>query len=385
MKEILKETILEIVRKPVYWIGFFLLPLFIFLFFTSLMEQGLPTRVPAGIVDLDGTSLSREVTQDLGGMQMVDLVATPQSYTEGRHLVQEGKIFGFFFIPDNYQADLLAGRAPTVTFYTNMTYYVPASLLFKTFKATALFSKAGLAVDILNSTGAATATGDPTPLLQPINITARGIGNPWLNYGIYLCNSFLPCCLQLMIFLMTAYALGEEIKQGRSRRLLRQADGSIIKAVFARLLPQTIIWWVIAIFLEVWLFKFNHYPMHGSWWWITLSQLMFVLACQGWAIFIYGVIPNLRLSLSVCALLGVLSFSIAAFSFPVESMYSAVGIFSWIVPTRYNFLIYIDQALNGIDIYYSRIWFVAYIVFMLLPFTMLWRIKKAYRQMVYAP
>ena len=101
--------------------------------------------------------------------------------------------------------------------------------------------------------------------------------------------------------------------------------------------------------------------------------------------FFFGVLPNLRLSLSVSALLGILSFSLAAFSFPVESMYPSLGIFSWILPIRYNFLIYIDQALNGIPVYYSRIWYVAYIIFMLLPLTMLWNIKRAMRRPVYIP
>ena len=137
--------------------------------------------------------------------------------------------------------------------------------------------------------------------------------------------------------------------------------------------------------MEAWLFKYNHFPMHGSWLWITLSEVMFVLACQGLALFFYSVLPNLRLSLSISALVGILSFSLAAFSFPVESMYGSLAIFSWILPTRYNFLIYIDQALNGIDIYYSRWWYVAYIIFMLLPLTMLWRLKRAYRRPVYTP
>ncbi len=66
-------------------------------------------------------------------------------------------------------------------------------------------------------------------------------------------------------------------------------------------------------------------------------------------------------------------------------MYPAIGIFSYIVPTRYNYLIYIDQGLNGIDIYYSRIWFVAYIIFMLLPFTMIWKLKKDFLKPIYTP
>lgn len=382
-KEIFVRSLLQIVRRPIYWVAFFIMPLFCFLFLSNLMEEGLPQKVPAAMVDKDGSALSREVTQNLGGMQLVDLVEDCNSFTEARHKMQEGKIFGYFLIPENYESDLLSGRKPVITFYTNMTYYVPASLLFKTFKTTAMYTKAGVALTVLESAGA--NADQVTPLMLPVNIDTRAIHNPGLNYAIYLCNSFIPCVLQLMIFLVTCFSLGQEIKYGKSVRLLNMAEGSIIKALAAKLLPQTIIWFVIALFMEAWLFKYNGYPMHGSWLWITVSELMFVLACQGFALFFFGLLPNLRMSLSVCALMGILSFSIAAFSFPVESMYPSIGIFSWILPTRYNFLIYIDQALNGIDIYYSRIWFVAYIIFMLLPFTVLWRIKKDMAHPVYAP
>ena len=163
------------------------------------------------------------------------------------------------------------------------------------------------------------------------------------------------------------------------------AKGSVVRAISAKLLPQTCIWMVVAFFMEAWLYKINGYPVHGSWLWLTVSELMFVLACQGMALFFFGLFPNLRLSLSISALLGILSFSVAAFSFPVESMYPSIGIFSWIMPIRYNFLIYIDQVLNGVHIYYSRIWFVAYIIFMLLPFSMLWNIKRCMARPVYAP
>lgn len=378
----MRESIVRIASKPIYWVGIFVLPLFIFLLITSLMEEGLPEKVPAGIIDHDGTALSREITQSLGSMQLVDLVESPESFTEARHSVQEGRIFGFFMIPENFQSDLLSGKSPEITFYTNMTYYVPGSLLFKTFKATAVYAKAGVTVKVMNDIGVADA---PKSMLQPINISPRGIGNPWLNYGIYLANSFVPAVLQLMVMLMTCYCLGEEIKLKTSPRLLGLAGGSVFKAVFGKLLPQTIIWIVIAIFMEVWLFKFNHYPMHGSWWWMTLSQIMLVLASQGFALFFFTLVPNLRLSLSICALLGILSFSLAAFSFPYESMYSAMGIFSWILPTRYNFLIYIDQALNGREIFYSRVWFVAYIIFMILPIFTVWRLKKEFAKPVFVP
>lgn len=377
------RSVIQMVRRPVMWCAMFLLPLSMFLFFPSMMDNGLPTQIPAAIVDKDGTQLSREITQTLGGMQMVKLTESLNSYTEARHAVQEGRIYGFFMIPENFEADLLAGRKPAITFYTNMTYYVPGSLLYKTFKATAIYTKAGVAVNVVENVGV--NPSNFAGLMQPVNIQARGIGNPTLNYGIYLCNSFLPAVLQLMIMLVTVFSLGQEIKYHTSPHLLRMADGSIIRALVGKILPQTVVWWVMVIFMTAWLYRFNHYPMNGSWFWMIVNELLFVLAAQGFAVTVFGLLPNLRLSLSVCALLGIITFSIAAFSFPEQSMYQGLAIFSYLMPVRYNFLIYGNIALNGLPLYYSRIWFCVYFIYIFLPLPFLGRIKKAMLKPVYCP
>lgn len=384
IKALMFRSLREMARKPLYWFAIFGMPLFCFFFLTDLMKDGLPTRVPAGIVDKDHSAISRQVTQNLESMQMVNLVQEANSFTEARHAMQEGRTFGFFLIPENFERDLMAGKSPVITFYTNMTYYVPASLLFKNFKTAAVYTKAGVMTRVLQSSTGATDNAI-LPMLSPITFDTHPIGNPELNYAIYLCNSFIPGVLQLMIFLVTAYSVCSELKRGTSRRWIQMGGGSIIKALFGKLLPQTLIWWVIALFMETLLFKYNAYPMHGSWLWITVSELMFVLACQGFALFICCVLPNLRFALSICALIGILNFSLAAYSFPYESMYGGIAVFSWILPARYNLLIYVDQALNGIPLYYSRIWFACYIIFIIAPFTLLWRLKREMLRPVYVP
>ncbi|MDE6544296.1 MAG: ABC transporter permease [Muribaculaceae bacterium] len=381
--KIFLRSLRQIVSRPVYWAAMFILPLFCILLLTTLMEEGLPMKIPSAMVDKDGTSLSRELTQNLGSMQLIDLTEECNSYTEARHLVQEGKIYGFFMIPENFESDLLAGKSPVVTFYTNMTFYVPASLSFKAFKTTALISKVGIIVEVVEAVGG--SGSQAMGLLQPVSFVGRPIGNPDMNYAVYLANSFLPCVLQLMIMLVTCFSLGQEIKYGRSRQLMDMANGSVLKAVFMKLLPETLIWWVMILFLESWLYCWQGYPMHGSWFWFTLGELMYVPACQGMALILFGITPNLRLSLSLSALLGILCFSVAAFSFPEQNMYPSISIFSWMLPARYNFLIYIDQALNGRDLFFSRWWYVAYIAYMVIPLLFMGRIKKAFMRPVYVP
>lgn len=383
MREIIKLSVLELVRRPLYWLAMFVLPLFLTLVMTTMMQEGIPEKVPAAVVDRDGTSVSRQMTQNLASMQLVDITEECNSFSQARHHMQEGKIYGYFLIPENFEKDLLSGKSPTVSFYTNMTYFIPGSMLFKNFKTTAMMSEAGMVVNVAQAAGVDAQM--VKPLLQPVNIVLRGIGNPGMNYAIYLGNSFVPCGFELMIMLLTCFSLGQEIKYGGSRRLMRLAGGNVYKAVFAKLLPQTAAWWVMILFMESWLYGWQGFPMEGSWWWLTVSELLYVLACQGFGLFIFCIFPNLRMSLSVSALTGILAFSIAAFSFPEQSMYPAMSIFSWMMPVRYNFLIYVDQALNGIDVWYSRWWYLAYIGYILLPFTLLWRLRKNFLHPVYAP
>lgn len=99
---------------------------------------------------------------------------------------------------------------------------------------------------------------------------------------------------------------------------------------------------------------------------MLLAMFMLVVACQAFAIIICSILPNPRYALSICSLIGMLAFSLGGYSFPVEDMYPSLAIFSYILPTRYYFLIYADQALNGLDIYYSRYYYIALATFPLL-------------------
>ena len=380
---VFKRSVRQLASRRIYWLAMVVMPLFCMIFLTDLLREGLPIKAPAAVVDYDRSELSRRMIQSLNGAQMSRITAVYDNIGDARRAMQRGEIYGFYLIPENFQSDLLSVRTPTVSYYTNMAYYVPASLLYKNFTASALYAKADVLSGLLTDVGV--DAEEIVPLLQPINIEVRGLSNPWLDYAVYLCNSFVPAIMQLMIFLTTAFAVCQEMKRATSPLWLRLAKGSVIRALSAKLLPQTIGWQIMMLFMLWWFYGRNGFVMNGSWGWMILSEMMFVLACQGFALFVVGVLPNLRLALSVGALVGVLSFSIGAFSFPYESMYGSIGVFSWLVPVRYNFLIYIDQALNGIDVYYSRIFYVAYIVFMLLPLLVIKRLKRELLNPVYVP
>lgn len=360
-----------------------LVPFGITWFFINMMDSGLPMKVPAAVVDLDQSALSRKVTRNLASSQALAVDYKAESFHEAIDDVRAGKIFGFFYIPENFQRDAISGRGPTLSYYSNMTFFVPGTLAFKGFKTAAVTTTGGVVQTTLVQSGVNELAAGA--LLQPVVINEFGMHNPWLNYNIYLSNSFLAGVVALMVLLVTAFTVCDEMKTGSSPQWLRTAGGSMLIALLGKLLPQTIVFSAVGIGIQSILYGYCHFPLNNHVMHMIMAMVLFVIACQSLVVIICSILPNLRLSLSILSLIGILSFSITGFSFPVQSMYGSVGVFSYIVPLRYYFLIYVDQALNGIPIFYSRWYYVALLIFPLVSLLGLPRLRRKCLNPVYVP
>ncbi len=383
MRKAIIDGFRQLVSRPIYLIVMVVVPMVTAWFLIDLMREGLPLQLPTAIVDLDHTTTSRRTVRNLAANELVDVVYSPETYHDAMELLRKGKIYGFFMIPSNFERDAVSGKETTITYYVNLAYYVPGSLSFKSFKQTAVTTTGGIMVTSLVSAGV--DEGMIRNMIQPVVTQVHPYGNPWTNYSIYLSNSFIPCALQLIIFQITAFSFLQEIKRGSSIRWIQDAGGSIVKACFGKLIPQYLIFATVGMAMLGMLYGFSHFPLNWSTLGMVASMLLFIAASQAFALTICSIIPNLRFALSILSLIGILSFSIAGFSFPVEQMYGGVGIFSYILPIRYYFLIYINTALNGYELYYCRWEFVGLIVFLALPFTMLWKLKRYAYHPVYIP
>ncbi len=383
LKHAIVDGIRQLVSRPIYLITMVGVPLFCTFFFLDFMTEGLPLKTPAAVVDLDNTPVSRNVARNLGASELVDLQYRPTSYAEAMELLKSAKIFGFFMIPRDFQADAEAGRETAITYYCNMAYFIPGTLSFKSFKQTAVTTSGSIVMTTL--VGAGLNEGLVGNLMQPVVTQEHTIGNPWLNYSIYLSNSFLPCLLQLIIFQVTAFSLLQEIKRGTSVQWIKDAGGSVTIACAGKLIPQFVIFSLTGLAMQAMMYGFWDFPLNGNLLNMIAAMLLMVAASQAFALLISCMIPNLRFALSILSLLGILSFSIGGFSFPVEDMYPAIGIFSYLIPARHYFLIYTNVALNGFEIYYCRWEYIVLILFLLAPMGMLWKLKRYSLNPVYIP
>lgn len=381
----IRRGCVTLMSRPVFYVlCVVVVPLAMTAFFVSLLEKGVAEHVPSAVVDLDHSDMSRNVTRNLGALQQVDIRYKLDSYAQAMDYVKRGEIMGFFMIPENFGEDALAGRHPELTYYINFGYIVPGSLLVEGYTTMSMLANGAVVQGLLSAKGVPEV--EIKPVLQPFVNQVHLLGNPTMNYGVYLVNSFAPGVLALMVLLVVAYNITAEIKNGTTREWLDAASGSIVVALVGKMLPLTMLFTVVGWTMQLVFYGIAQYPMNGEMWVMMLAMFLLVVACESLAVIVCAIVPNPRYALSMCSLIGVLAFSLGGYSFPVEDMYSGIGIFSHLLPMRYYFLIYVDQALNGLELAYSRDYFMALLAFPLVALLFLRRLKKSMqRPVVYVP
>lgn len=375
---------LQILRQNhIYRFCMVLFPILVIIFFTTMLDEGLPTSMPVGIVDLDNTSTTRALERKLDGFQMSKVVAHYPSVAEARQAIQRNEIYGFLYIPKGTTSKLLASRQPKISYYYTYTTMVAGSMIMKDMKTISSLGSAALGQATMRAKGL--TDKQIQTLLQPITIDLHQIANPWSSYNVYLTTVMVPGILMIFIFLISAYSLGTELKFASSKNWLAMADNNVTIALVGKFLPQTLIWLAIVFGYQLYVFFHLGFPHQGSPWMLVLLGLMHVMAAQGFGIFAFGLMPSLRMSMSVCSLWAVLSISMAGSAFPAMGMDGALQSLAWLFPLRHYFMLYQIGVLNDYPILDAWFHIAALVAFILLPIMVAGKIKHAMLTYVYIP
>lgn len=386
MRRILSIAIREcrqLWQNPIYGFCMVVFPIVTMLFFTSMMREGQPTEMPIGVVDLDNTSTTRSLANRLDAFQSSRIMAYYPDVAEARRAIQQNKIYGFLYFPKGTTDALLSQRQPKISFYYTMTSITAGSLVMKDLKTIATLGSAAVGQATLLAHGA--TENQVQTFLQPIRLDVHQIANPWTDYNLYLSTMLVPGVLMLFMFLITAYSIGTELKFGRSKEWLSMANNNIIVALGGKLLPQTLIFLTVTLIYEWYIFGPLGFPHEGGIPMILLLALLHVLASQGFGVFAFGLMPSLRMSMSVCSLWAVLSFSMSGTAFPIMAMDEPLQALSWLFPLRHYFMVFQTCLLNGYPLIETWFHLAALVGFTLLPWLVIKKIKNAMLTYVYIP
>ncbi|MHC5353386.1 ABC transporter permease [Myroides sp. LJL115] len=343
---IFKEEVKRLFTTPRLILLTFGVPIFLFIFYISLFNQGVPTNLPIVVLDDDKSQLSRQLKMMVQSTSTLAIYEEVADALQGEKLIRQGKAFAMIIIPKDFQKNIQKNSYTSVTCYYNGEYILPGGLIMEEFQTLGMMFAAGARIQTLEQGG---LTPDQAlAMVNPINTDFHILFNPYTSYAIYLNLSFMPMAFQIVMMIVSVYAIGRTLKYQRGRELLDKANGNVMVAMLATLLPYTIIFMILGFFMNCLLYYGVGVTLNGSFLVVNLIFLSFVIAIQSMAFFLASIFDSLRLAMNVGADYAALAFSFAGYTFPEDGMSNFIKVINYIFPFTSYMRFTVDYAMRGI-------------------------------------
>ena len=363
---VFRRELRRMTSRRIYFASCIVLPLFSLVFMATIFGHGQMENLPVGVVDAEQTSLSRSIVRMVDATPELQVTKQYANETEARKAIQRKEIYGYLLIP--------SGIKSLCYYYHNAMLSVGGEL-HSTFET--ILKQVSVTPIVTEAVGLGESQTNITSFLIPISEEEMVSYNPNRNYAIYLSQPFFFVFLQVLLLLVTTYALGSESKFGTSDEWLQMAKGNIGIAVIGKLLPYTFIFMVMGVLANVVFFNWMKMPLPCSLWVMNGITMLFIMATQALALLLYAIFPVLSLIISVVSMIGSLGATLSGVTFPVNFMDTPVYWASFLFPIRH--FVEVVQSLLYLEGSFSNYWtnLVILLLFILSPILLLPRLKRA--------
>ncbi len=300
------------------------LPLFLIFFMATIFGDGQMRRLPIGIVDEDNTATSRGIVRNIAAVPTFDVVAHYSNDAEARAAVSRREVYGYLSIPPRFEEAVVRGTDAT------LCYYYHYALLAVGGEVMSAFETALIPVRMAPIVEEAIMLGDTEEnietFLLPMIADDHALYNPSLDYAEYLAVPIFYIMFQILVLLVTLYAVGRD---------KLSAFGRWPFAMVGKLLPYTLIFVAEAMLANVVFFRWEHIPMVGDMGLFALTTVLFIVATQSVAVILYTLFPVLSLVISVVSMVGSLGATLSGLTFPLSAMSPVVQYAAKLFPVRH--------------------------------------------------
>lgn len=334
----------RITSRRLYFGVCILLPLFCLFFMATIFGNGQMENIPIGIVDQDNTAASRTIARRIAATPTFRVTEHFTDEASARQALQRKKIYGYLSIPPQFEQKTVSGTGATLTYYYHYALLSVGSELMAAFETT--LAPVALSPIVVQAEALGVGQEQIQTFLLPVEANTHPLYNPDMDYSIYLSQPFFFVLFQILVLLVTVYAIGSEFKFGTTQEWmgaatpagkdpanLRNAD--MLTAVAGKLLPYTVMFSVIGILANYVLFGLMNIPFQGSLWLMNIVTVLFIMATQALAVLIFSIFPKIAYIISVVSMVGSLGATLSGVTFPVTAMYAPVHAASYLFPVRH--------------------------------------------------
>ncbi len=324
-----------------------ILPLFSLAIMTAIFYSGVPRELPVIVYDADNSPLSRLIKRSINATPSMTIVSTVENMEEGKRGILAGDGYALIVLPKELEKKVYQGRAPFVVCYNNNQFLMITGIIKTDITKVIQSISQGIYIRYRQQNFHETLQKAQAQS-EPIKMDKHLLFNPYLNYMYFLLTALMPAIFQIFIIVLAVYVCGIELKEGTAKRWLDSAGSSSWKAIAGKLLPYTVIFFMIALLTGMLLFLVFRIPFEGNVLYILITTLVFIIAYQAMGLFLVSLTANMRFSISLAAFYSAPAFAFAGVTFPYFAMPFLGRTWANLLPLTHYLKILIDQSIRGI-------------------------------------
>jgi len=205
-------------------------------------------KVKLALIDDDGTSISRTLTQQFNSTSMIEIVPA-SNIAEGQEKMYRGEVQGYFYIQSGFERNILSQKQANVNMVLNASRFLPSSDLLSTATKVCLTVGAGVRKTYFNKQGM--GEDESMKMTNPINMDYRPLYNASMTYGGFLLPGLLAIILQQTLLIGVAAAFTSEREENKLLNLYEISKQSISKIIFGKSILYFFAFMIFGLFFAV--------------------------------------------------------------------------------------------------------------------------------------
>lgn len=324
-------------------IFFLLVPLAYPLLYAFIYTGEVVREVPAAVVDMNKSTLSREFIRKVDATPDVKIQSHCADMEEAKLLLKESKVYGVIYIPENFSSDINKGIQTQVTLYCDMSgmLYYKAILT----ASTEVSLKMNKAIKVKRA-GNTTDRQDEISA-TPITYEAVNLFNPQAGYASFLLPAVLILIIQQTLLLGVGLSAGTARENNRFRDLVplsRQYQGTL-RIVLGKSSAYFIIYAIVSAYILCVvpkIFSLVQIAQAGT---LAAFILPYVLSCIFFAMTCSIFIHHREACMMIYVFTSVPLLFISGVSWPGSAIPAFWRVISWLFPSTFGINGYI--AINS--------------------------------------
>jgi ABC-2 type transport system permease protein len=350
-RRILGRELRQIAARPALAFMLAPMPLIIFLALAVVFAPGLPRDLPVAVVDLDGSTLSRQVVRMVDAASDVDVTEKVPTLSEARQALVARRVYAILLIPSHMEQDLQLGQSPEIVVFSNSQFLTAGGIAARSIATSVLTFSAGVSVRTLEARGV--GIDRALDLVTPIPVQQSPLFNPSLDYIQFLLSSIMPTIMQIFICAAAVLSFSRERHSPNGMARLFRLSRTPGRAIVGKLLPYTVLGMLGLLLGDILLFSYFGASFRGNVPIFFLNGLIFVLACQALGALIALIARDTTGALGMMGLVVAPAFGFAGVSFPRFGMSTFSQAWGAIIPLTPYLELRTDQTLRGAPLEYS--------------------------------